>query len=229
MKTSGSDCKSVIFDYGEVDLDYCNKAYFKKLLQTHSDMTEVHYALIKNKLVVGLNQEAMPGFSDALGEAVLLSASSPHYMKENLHILGDIQYDDELGLNRLYRQGVHTLIQIPIYYVHEKLWVDMLNGDIKPDEYNCAYWKLMAKWAGIEPPTHRTHETWDMSYRFYTGVIEQTRHTRKLVGEMLGYQIYRALCTVSGEFVRGSAYKLLQTCDFAKNKKAGRLLKYDNF
>lgn len=102
--TGGPDCKSKIFDYAEVEMHYCPKVYFKKLLQTHGDMTQIQYALLKNNMRVGLNQEACPGFANALGEAVILSVSTPRHFQEKLGLLKNYNYDDILNINRCYRQ-----------------------------------------------------------------------------------------------------------------------------
>lgn len=110
----GPDCKSRIFTYGEIELNYCPKVYYKKLLQTHGDVTQIQYALMKNNLRVGLNQEACPGFGNALGEAIILSVSTPQHLQECLRLLQDYDYDDILNLNRLYRLVCTVYINILI-------------------------------------------------------------------------------------------------------------------
>ncbi|XP_073844468.1 angiotensin-converting enzyme-like [Musca autumnalis] len=221
----GPDCKSRIFTYGEIELNYCPKVYYKKLLQTHGDVTHIQYAILKNNYSVGLNQEAAPGFGNAMGEAVILSVSTPKHLQQQLGLLTNIDYDDVLNLNRLYRMAVHTILTIPMYFVHEKLWIDMIDNKISPEQYNCHYWNLMAKYMGVGPSTQTKEGAYDMPYKFYEGIVEQSRSTRKLFGEFLGYQIYRAICLEIGEFQRGNAYKVLNNCDFANNKEAGNMLK----
>uniref|UniRef100_A0A1I8PMP1 Angiotensin-converting enzyme n=2 Tax=Stomoxys calcitrans TaxID=35570 RepID=A0A1I8PMP1_STOCA len=132
----GPDCKSRIFTYAEIELNYCPKVYYKKLLQTHGDITHIQYAILKNNLSVGLNQEAAPGFGNAMGEAVILSASTPKHLQERLGLLTTYDYDDILNLNRLYRMAVHTVLSIPTYFVHEKLWIDMIDNKVAPENYN---------------------------------------------------------------------------------------------
>ncbi|XP_030381613.1 angiotensin-converting enzyme-like [Scaptodrosophila lebanonensis] len=223
--SGGPDCKSRIFDFGTIEMHYCPKVYYKKLLQTHGDMARVQYALAKNNLAVGLNQEASPGFGNAIGEAVILSASTPKHLQQRLRLLQDYEYDDLLNLNRLYRMAVHTLLTIPVYFVHEKLWVDMIDGRVTPSEYNCHYWNLMQKYMGVEAPAQTNTAAYDMPYKFYEGIVDEYRSTRKIFGEFLGYQIYRAVCLITREFERGNAYKTLDNCDFANNRHAGKLLK----
>ncbi|XP_075166830.1 angiotensin-converting enzyme-like [Haematobia irritans] len=221
----GPDCKSRIFTYGEIELNYCPKVYYKKLLQTHGDITQIQYAILKNNLSVGLNQEASPGFANAMGEAVILSVSTPQHLQGKLGLLTDYDYDDILNLNRLYRMAVHTVLTIPSYFVHEKLWADMIDNRVSPENYNCHYWNLMAKYMGVGPTMETKNGSYDMPYKFYEGIVDQFRSTRKLFGEFLGYQIYRAVCLKIGEFQRGNAYKILHNCDFGSNKQAGKIFK----
>ncbi|XP_073811719.1 angiotensin-converting enzyme-like [Musca autumnalis] len=222
---SGPDCKSYIFTQSEIELNYCPKVNYKKLLTTHGDIAHVEYAIMKNNLTVGLNREASPGFSNAIAEAVILSASTPKHLQQHLGLLTEYNYDDEMNLNFLFRMAVHALLSIPFYFVHEKLWVDMIDDKIKPEEYNCHYWNLMAKYMGVGPSEITDPNAFDMPYKFYEGLVEETRSTRKLFGEFLGYQIYRDICLEIGEYVPGNSEKALFKCDFASNNKAGNILK----
>ncbi|XP_067630192.1 angiotensin-converting enzyme-like [Eurosta solidaginis] len=224
--TGGPDCKSRIFDFGEIELHYCPRVYYKKLLQTHADITAVQYAIAKNNFRVGLNQEACPGFGAALGEAVILSVSNPKHLQQRLGLLQNYEYDDILNLNRLYRMAAHTLLTLPTYFVHEKLWVDIIDGKVPPEHYNCHYWNLMQKYMGVEPPLQTDPGVYDMPYKFYEGIVDQHRSTKKIFDEFLGYQIYRVICLNIGEFERRNAYKPLDNCDFYGNKFAGKFL-YD--
>ena len=222
--SGGPDCKSRIFDFGEIELNYCPKVYFKKLLQSHADISQVEYALAKNNLRVGLNQEACPGFGGALGEAAILSVSTPQYLQKRLHLLQNYEYDDLLNLNRLYRMAVHTLLTLPTYFVHEKLWVDMIDGRVSPANYSCHYWNLMQHYMGVEAPLKTDANAYDMPYKFYEGIVDQYRSTKKLFAEFLGYQIYRELCLRTNEYQPSNAFKQLDHCDLANKKLAGKIL-----
>lgn len=73
---------------------------------------------------------------------------------------------------------MHTLLTLPTYFVHEKLWLEMIDGKIQPNEYNCRYWSLMEDYLGVEAPVNRSSEHYDFSHKFYEGIIDQTRHTK---------------------------------------------------
>lgn len=97
------DCKSKVYDlYPEVGLRYCTKIDFRKLMQMHGTMATVFYNLQKNSLPIGVDREAFPGFGNIIGEAVILSASTPRHL-ENVGLIENYSVDKELNLNRLFR------------------------------------------------------------------------------------------------------------------------------
>ncbi|XP_073811720.1 angiotensin-converting enzyme-like [Musca autumnalis] len=173
---------------------------------------------------VGLNQEACPGFGNAMAEAVILSVSTPEHLQQQLNLLKEYDYDDEMNLNFLYKMGIHALLSIPSYFVHEKLWTDILDKKVQADKINCHYWNLMAKYMGVGPSA-MTNQTYDMPYKFYEGLVADVRSTKKLLGEFLGYQIYRDICLEIGQYQRGSKDKPLFKCDFANNQYTGQILR----
>lgn len=222
---AGIDCKSRVYElYPDVGLRYCPKYDFKKFVQMHGTFAVIYYHLYKNNQPIGFDKEAFPGFGSIIGEACILSASSPRHL-EAVDLIENYSLDTELTLNRLFRLGIHTFVSIPIYYVNEKFWVDALDQRIKSEDYNCGYWQLMQDFAGIEPPVYRTEQNFDPGYKFYQGIDDNKPNTVKLLGEIMGYQIYRGLCLKTGNYIPGDPTYPLHNCDFYKNEKAGEILR----
>uniref|UniRef100_A0A1I8PSQ5 Angiotensin-converting enzyme n=1 Tax=Stomoxys calcitrans TaxID=35570 RepID=A0A1I8PSQ5_STOCA len=219
-----ADCKARINYHGKVRMAYCEKVNYKRLLTTHGDITRLGYALQKNKLPVGLSREACPGFGNAMAEAVILTVSTPKHLQQNVHLLTEYNYDDEMHLNFLYRMAVHALFSVPMYFVHEKLWVDMIDNNVRPWNYKCHYWNLMEKYMGVGPSDHTYIPTFDMNPKFYEGVLDGRSSTKKLFGEFLGYQIYRDLCLKTDLYQPGNADKPLFKCNLHGQTEAGDIL-----
>ncbi|XP_055844514.1 angiotensin-converting enzyme [Episyrphus balteatus] len=174
---AGDDCKAVVFYFPpDVGLRYCPQVDFKKLLQMHGHMSELQYNLYKAHLPVGLDREACPGFGSAIGESAIVAAGSPRHL-ERLGLMENYTLDSELTMNRLFRLGVHTLISVPMYLVNEKFIVDSIEARIPPDELNCGYWKISAKYAGLAPPEKRSEDQFDPSYTFYKGLDPKRPNT----------------------------------------------------
>lgn len=162
------DCKAEIYNFPPgVALKYCPNADFKKFLQMHGHMAELHYNLKKGALPFGLDNEPCPGFSSAIGEAAIISAGSPRYL-EKVHLIQNYTLDPQLSMNRLFRLGVHTLFTVNRYFVYEKILVDSMNHRVKPSDINCAYWSYQDEYAGVSPPEHRNEKTFDPGYKFFS-------------------------------------------------------------
>ncbi|XP_062128422.1 angiotensin-converting enzyme [Drosophila sulfurigaster albostrigata] len=210
------DCRPALFDLTpHVYMMYCEKVSFRKLMQYHSHMARVYYAEQKKRLpsyyFKAYNLEY------PVGEAVVLSASSPTHLT-NRGLAKGVQFTENSLQNRLFRMAIHNVLNIPLYYVHTKVMHDLLNGTVDMDTVNKHYWKLLEQHAGIEPPTDRTEGAIDFPYKFYVN-IEQNFQTKKFISEILGYQLYRALCQKSNH------HGQLHNCDFYGNFVVGNSLK----
>ncbi|KAL5288395.1 hypothetical protein ACFFRR_008931 [Megaselia abdita] len=213
------DCKSDIFDITpHVYLKYCKKVDFRKFLQAHGYMGSIHYALQKKQLPYYYFPSYDLEFP--VGEAVILSASTHKHLK-SVGLLPDVSYKDDVMMNRLFRMGIHTMFNIPVYFVHTKIMTELLAGQIKFEDLNKIYWNLMEEYVGVEPPSDRKEDVIDFPYKFYES-IEDNHQTAKFVSEVLGYQLYHALCLKSGQLANNEK---LHNCDFYQNKDVGKSLK----
>jgi len=164
-KELGSDCKAEIFDQTpNIRMEYCPQINIKKFFQMHGYLGRVHYAYEKRELPYHFYNSYK--FEDAVSEALILSASSPKHLV-NIDIVPNGTYTSELEMNRLFRMGVHTLFEIPIFYVHVKLIEDILNRVIDLKDINIHYWKLMEEYVGVEPPIDRNTQSLDLPYKFF--------------------------------------------------------------
>ncbi|XP_055374375.1 angiotensin-converting enzyme-like [Condylostylus longicornis] len=217
-----SECKAEIYDETpNIRMEYCPQVNIKKFLQMHGYMGRVHYAYEKRDLPFHFFSSYK--FEDAVGEALILSASSPSHLT-NLGIVEDSTYTPELEMNRLFRMGVHTIFNIPKYYVHVKLIEDILNGTTTTDNINVHYWKLMEQYAGVEPPINRNIEALDLPYKFFED-LKANRLVTKFVSEILGYQFYESLCIIAGKYGFYAQDKPLHDCNLEGHNEVGRSLK----
>ncbi|TMW42653.1 hypothetical protein DOY81_012267, partial [Sarcophaga bullata] len=183
----GAECKSEVHYFPpDVALRYCPKLDYKEL-------------------PFGLDREPCPGFGSALGESSVIASGTPRHLNR-LHILVNDSLPAEESMNRLFRMGVHTLLAIPQYFINEKFLVDVMDGRIGPHEYNCAYWRLQYKFAGVVPPHRRSEKHFDPDYKFYRGLNPEKSNT-------------------AGEYKPGNPNYPLYNCDFYGSKAAGDIMK----
>ncbi|XP_055851142.1 angiotensin-converting enzyme-like [Episyrphus balteatus] len=216
------DCKPTIFDMSpNVYMQYCQKMDFRKFLQAHGYMGEVYYAREKVDLPVYYFDAHYLQFP--VGEAVVLSASTPKHLSA-IGLVTDFKFTEEVKMNRLLRMGIHTLLNMPVYYIHTKVMYDLFAGTVDMTDLNKHYWKLMEKHAGVAPPVDRGDEAYDFPFKFYTELTEN-KQASKFMTEVLGYQFYEKLCEISEQYSRLDKSEPINNCDFYGNKKAGDALK----
>ncbi|EDW08251.2 angiotensin-converting enzyme [Drosophila mojavensis] len=221
----GPDCKSQVYYFPpDVAMRYCPKPNYKKLMQIHGTMAELQYNIYKRELPFGLDTEPCPGFAAALGETAVLASGTPRHL-HRLYILLNDSLTENQSLNRLFRMGVHTLLAVPQYFINDKFLVDVMDGRIGVQDYNCAYWRLQDKFAGVQPPRWRTAKDFDLDYKFYRGLQPEKSSTRKFISEVLGFQFYRSFCIASQQYKPGDPNFPLHNCDFHKSTEAGDLMR----
>jgi len=222
-KETGDDCSTEIYDGGNVTyLIYCKEDNIQKFLHMHGNVARISYANERKNLsfphLSSFNMET------AIGEAVLLSASTPKYLHEIGHKDVSVLSDQE-DMNRLYRMGVHTILRVPEYFVNVKVISDVLAGKIAVKDINKHYWDLMAKYVGVGPPVERTSESFDFPHYFYKR-IENNQQTINFISVVMGYQVYKSLCEKSGEYVKGDKTHQLHNCNLHNSKEAGETLRH---
>ncbi|XP_061394132.1 angiotensin-converting enzyme-like [Musca vetustissima] len=208
----------------DVALRFCNKVDYRAFLQMHGHVAELQYNMYKSNLPVGLDKEPCPGFGSALGEAFIIAAGTPRHLSRLAIVVND-SLPPEQSLNRLFRMGVHTIMAIPQYFINDKYFVDVMDGRISPREYNCAYWKLQHKYAGVVPPSRRNEMSFDPDFRFYKGLSPDKSNTIKFISEVLGLQFYRSFCMLSAEYKPGNPEHPLYNCDFYNSTAVGDVVK----
>lgn len=161
----GAVCHANIFDLTpRVRMQYCEEVDFKKFMQMHGYLGRIHYAREREHLPAYFFEAY--GLQLPVGEAVILSASSPRHL-QNIGLAKNTALSEQILMNRLFRMAVHTILNIPQFYIHSRIMSDLLRGHVKMDGVNQLYWKLMQDYAGVEPPVERAEGSLDFPHKFY--------------------------------------------------------------
>ncbi|XP_055906896.1 angiotensin-converting enzyme-like [Eupeodes corollae] len=216
------DCKAVVFDESpNVYMSYCQKMDFRKFLQAHGYMAEAYYA--REKVDLPAYYFDAYGLEYPVGEAVILSASTPKHLN-SIGLVTQFRFTDEVKMNRHLRMGIHTLLNVPVNFVHTKVMTDLFAGKVELADLNKHYWKLMDKYVGVSPPLDRDSDAYDFPFKFYIE-LNENKQASKFMTEVLGYQLYEKLCEISGQYSRSMESESINNCDFYGSKKAGDALK----
>lgn len=132
----------------------------------HHELGHIQYYLQYEHLPSIYREGANPGFHEAVGDVLSLSVSSPKHL-EKVGLLKDFVYDSETKINQLYYTALEKIIFLPFAYTLDKYRWGIFRGEIKPDEYNCRFWKMREDMSGIKPPVERSEEDFDPAAKYH--------------------------------------------------------------
>jgi peptidyl-dipeptidase A len=204
------------------DLDYEKDVRLKMCISiTEEDFSVVHHELGHNYYQMAyagkpflFRDGAIDAFHEAIGDTVALSVTPP-YLKQ----LGLIEKvpDPRADIGFLLNRALDKVAFLPFGYLVDQWRWKVFSGEVKPENYNQAWWDLREKYQGIVPPVPRSEQDFDPGAKYH--VPANTPYARYFLAAILQFQFHRALCREAG--FSGPLYQ----CSIYNNKKAGEKLK----
>jgi peptidyl-dipeptidase A len=123
--------------------------------------------------------------------------------------------DADIGL--LMHKALEKVAFLPFGLLIDQWRWGVFSGQIKPDEYNKAWWQLRQKYQGVAAPVQRTERDFDPGAKYH--VPGNTPYARYFLADILQFQFHRGLCRAIG--YQGPLHR----CSIYNNKVAGERLK----
>jgi len=179
----------------------------------HHELGHNFYQRAYNKQPMLFQNGANDGFHEAIGDTIALSVT-PDYLK-TLGFLDKVPPESsDLGL--LMRRALDKVAFLPFGLLVDQWRWKVFSGEVKPADYNKAWWELREKYQGVAPPVGRSERDFDPAAKFH--VASNTPYMRYFLASVLQYQFHRALCKEAG--YTGP----LNRCTIYGNKAAGAKL-----
>jgi peptidyl-dipeptidase A len=200
------------------DIDSRDDLRIKTCLQVRDvDFVTVHHELGHNFYQRAYKGQsplfqggANDGFHEAIGDAIAL-AITPEYLKQ-VGLLEKIP-PPEAEIPLLLKQALDRVAFLPFGLMIDQWRWRVFSGEIKPQDYNKAWWELRLKYQGVAPPVARSEADFDPAAKYH--VASNTPYMRYFLAHVLEFQFYRSLCREAG-------YKgPLNRCTFFGSKEAG--------
>jgi peptidyl-dipeptidase A len=153
---------------------------------------------------------ANDGFHEAIGDTIAL-AITPEYLKK-IGLLDTIPPADA-DIPLLLKQALDKVAFLPFGIMIDQWRWKVFSGEIKPADYNKAWWDLRLKYQGVVPPAPRSEADFDPGAKYH--VPANVPYTRYFLAFIYQFQFYRALCKEAG--YTGP----LNRCTFFDSKEAG--------
>lgn len=155
---------------------------------------------------------ANDGFHEAIGDTIALSIT-PEYLQK-VSLLQTTPKSDDIAL--LLRKAMDKVAFLPFGLMIDQWRWKVMDGSLKPADYNRGWWELREKYQGVVPPVARSEKDFDPGAKYH--VPANVPYTRYFLAHILQFQFYRAMCKEAG--YNGPLHR----CSFYDSKKAGAKL-----
>ena len=203
------------------DIDSVDDLRVKMCIEVTADyFTTVHHELGHNFYQRAYNQQpflfrngANDGFHEAIGDAIALSIT-PAYLKTLG--LADSEPPAEADIPLQLRTALDKVAFLPFALALDKWRWQVFSGEIKPADYNKAWWELREKYQRVAPPVDRTEADFDPGAKNH--IPTNVPYASYFLAGIYQFQFFKAMCDASG-------YKgPLNRCSFYGSKEAGAKL-----
>jgi peptidyl-dipeptidase A len=176
----------------------------------HHELGHLYYDLAYSVQPPMFKNGANDGFHEAIGDTVALSIT-PAYLKKIGLMNTDPDPKQEIG--PLLYTALQKVAFLPFAYKVDKWRWQVYGGQVKPADYDKAWWALTEQYQGVSRPAPIADGGFDAGAKFH--VASDTPYARYFLAHVLQFQFHRALCKEAGD--TGPLYR----CSIYGNKKAG--------
>jgi len=200
------------------DLDSVDDLRVKMCIEVNADyFTTVHHELGHNFYQRAYDRQpflfrngANDGFHEAIGDSIALSIT-PAYLKTLGLAATEPPAAADIPLQL--RTALAKVAFLPFALALDKWRWQVFSGEIKPADYNKAWWALRAKYQGVVPPVERSEADFDAGAKNH--IPTNVPYARYFLARVYQFQFYKAMCDASG--YQGP----LNRCSFYGSKAAG--------
>jgi peptidyl-dipeptidase A len=183
------------------DIDSIDDLRIKMCINpTEEDFTTIHHELghdfyyrAYNDLPFVLRDSANDGFHEAIGDTIALSVTPEYLVKIGLL---DKAPDSSRDIGLLLNKALEKIAFLPFGLLIDQWRWKVFSGEIKPADYNKAWWDLRLQYQGVTPVTARGEEFFDPGAKYH--VPGNTPYTRYFLAFILQFQFHRALAQAAG-------------------------------
>ena len=176
----------------------------------HHELGHNFYQRAYRTLPYLYRQGANDGFHEAIGDAVALSITPEYLVKIGLL---DKAPDPGGDVGQLMNLALDKVAFLPFGLLIDEWRSKVFSGEIKPSDYNQAWWELRRKRQGVAPPVPRSEADFDPGAKYH--VPANVPYARYFLADVLQFQFHRALCRAAG------ASGPLHRCSIYGSKAAG--------
>ena len=201
-------------DPADLRIKMCIKVDADDFTTVHHEEGHLMYGRAYVKQPYLFRAGADDGFHEAIGDSVAL-AVTPDYLRQIglIDTVPPVAADIPLQL----RTALDKIAFLPFGLLIDKWRWQVFSGQVKPADYNKAWWALREQYQGVAPPVARSEADFDPGAKYH--IAGNVPYARYYLATLYQFQFYKAMCEASGY------HGPLNRCTFYGSKAAGDKLK----
>jgi peptidyl-dipeptidase A len=206
-------CHASAWDIDNVDdlrIKMCTLINEEDFQTIHHELGHNFYQRAYNKQPYLFRDGANDGFHEAIGDMQQLSIT-PDYLKKIGLITTVPPASADISL--LLQRAMDKVAFLPFGLLVDKWRWQVFSGQVSPEQYNDAWWKLRLQYQGVAPPGPRPADAFDPGAKYH--VPGNTPYMRYFLADIYEFQFYRAACKQAGW--QGPLHR----CSFYGDKNVG--------
>lgn len=180
----------------------------------HHELGHIYYYLAHNDKPLLFQSGANDGFHEAIGDTIVLSIT-PGYLNA-IGLIENTETSEQAVINQQMKLALGKIAFLPFGKLMDQWRWKVFSGEIKPEDYNKAWWELRTQYQGISAPVERTEQDFDAGAKYH--IAANVPYTRYFIAHILQFQFHKALCEAAG--FKGP----LHECSIYNSKEAGAKL-----
>jgi peptidyl-dipeptidase A len=196
----------------DVRIKQCIEPDQEHLMTVYHELGHVYYYLSYKDQPYLFQGGAHDGFHEAIGDTVNLSMT-PAYM-HRIGLIGAVKQGHQATINQQMKLALDKIAFLPFGKLVDEWRWKVFAGEIAPDNYNAAWWRLREQYQGVAAPVERSEEDFDPGAKYH--IPANTPYTRYFLSYILQFQFHKALCEAAGH--KGP----LHECSVYGDKEAGK-------
>jgi peptidyl-dipeptidase A len=174
-------------------LKVCLRDVSDDFITAHHELGHLYYDLAYRNQPFLFRNGANDGFHEAIGDAIALSVT-PEYLKK-IGLIDRIP-PASADLPLLLHTALDKIAFLPFGLLIDKWRWEVFSGQVKPADYNKAWWALREQYQGVAPPVDRSEADFDPGAKYH--IPANTPYARYFLALIYQFQFYRAMCRTAG-------------------------------
>ncbi|WP_411288419.1 M2 family metallopeptidase [Phenylobacterium sp.] len=178
----------------DIRIKMCTKVTGEDFATVHHELGHNYYQRAYKNQPTLFRGAANDGFHEAIGDFAALSATTPTYLQQ-VGLLQSVPGAEE-DIPFLLKMALDKIAFLPFGLLVDRWRWQVFSGQVTPETYNDAWWKLRTQYQGIVPPGRRPADAFDPGAKYH--VPGNTPYTRYFLAHIYQFQFHRAACKQAG-------------------------------